>query len=105
MCVERSFTFHVAEESKSLGMDFVEPYLALPESFVDGLPEQNTNFGLNVVDWKTANAERNIAHTVEIRMRHEAFGDPDLELAFHGDGCDGAEVACSVEKCELMKAD
>ena len=100
--VHRSFTFEVMEEERpSLAMEFVGPYLKPPEDPVDGLPRYNTNFALNVEAWDLTTTGQSVEHTVDIQMRHDAFEDPDLALAFHGDGCDAAGVSCSTENCEL----
>lgn len=43
-------------------------------------------------------------HTVAIQMRHDAFEDRDLELAFNGGGCDTAGLTRFPESCRLEPA-
>ena len=72
---------------------------------MDGLPRHNTNFALNIEAWELTTVGRQVEHTVDIQMRHDAFQDPDLELAFHAAECAAAGVACTTEECSLRTAD
>ena len=99
--IQRSFTFQVLETSQSPTMEFVGPYRDLRADPVDDLPQYNTNFAGNIAAWEVTTVGQNVEHTVDIQIRHEAFEDPDLELVFHGEGCDAHGVACSTDSCEL----
>lgn len=102
--VQRTFTFAVMEGDRGPVMEFVAPYLESLGDSIDGLPVSNSNFALHIEAWETATVDQHVEHTVGIQMRHDAFHDPDLELAFHGEGCGAARVACSTETCGLETA-
>ncbi len=99
--VQRTFAFRVMEGDQGPVMEFAAPYLELSQDAVDGLPHSNTNFALHIEAWDVRAEGQHVEHTVDIQMRHDAFQDPDLELAFHGEGCDAAGVVCSTETCGL----
>ena len=99
--VSRSFTFQVAEAHPALAMEFVGPYIEPLVDFGADLLGYNTNFALNIAAWEFTIAGDSVEHTVDIQMRRDAFRDPNLELAFHGGGCDAVGVACSTEGCGL----
>ena len=98
--VERSFTFRVGGAGESVALEFLGPYAPLTGASVDDLPALNANFLANIAAWEVNVVDETIEHTVDIQIRHEAFGDPDLQLAFRGEGCDPQGVACSAERCE-----
>ena len=102
--VERSFTFGVSEGGQSVAMEFLGPYARLNTELFEGWPWENTNFAANIAAWEMEADAGTILHTVRIQIRHAAFGDPDLLLAFQGEGCDPHGLTCSADRCEQKAA-
>ena len=102
--VERSFTFGVSEAGQPVAMEFLGPYTPTIGGGGGGLPARNANFAANIAAWEMEADGGTIRHTVRIQIRREAFGDPDLLLAFRGEGCDPHGVACSADRCEQNAA-
>lgn len=102
--VERSFTFGVSAAGESVAMEFLAPYLQVTDESVDVLPERNAIFAASIAAWRVSADGQTVQHTVDIQIRPVVFGDPDLQLAFRGEGCDPRGLTCSTYQCEQEAA-
>lgn len=99
--VQRSFVFEVAERQESLAMEFVGPYTGPPTTPPGGRRLDNRELAVKIASWRVAADGPILRHGVDIQMRREAFGDPELGLVFHGEGCDATGVTCSSQDCRM----